>query len=363
MVPIDPEPEGDDDFLLVFPSELTEQNTPPSSRTAVAGNVTSKVPLVQNPVVHADRWRVVAAHAFGAVSAHRQAIRMSVALVGSAALGSGTTFMVMSRTPTEPTRAVETTSRPSPEPSDQVPVPISVRSAPTPVAAAMPPSQLVPAPAPAAPPASPPLATAVSAARPASPPAATAAPAARSARPPVATPTPSARPASPPVTTPTPAAQPVGSLVATRVPPAALELSKPVSPPVAPTAPPVVQRVAASTLPTPSPGIPAAAGSPRGEAVAVNASTQVPPPRADRRASPLPALRGVLIVTSSPAGAQVYVNGVLSGVTPLRLQDLAAGSRAVRVELEGYERWSTALRIVANERTTAVAELRPLAGR
>src|SRR5215216_5783209 len=99
MLPIDPEPDGADDLLLAFPSEVPEQSTPQLSAAAVAGIVTSGKRLVHNPVVHADGWRVVAAHALGAVSAHRQAIRMSLALVGSAALGSAGTFMVMSRTP------------------------------------------------------------------------------------------------------------------------------------------------------------------------------------------------------------------------------------------------------------------------
>jgi hypothetical protein len=68
---------------------------------------------------------------------------------------------------------------------------------------------------------------------------------------------------------------------------------------------------------------------------------------------------GSLAVTSSPAGAQVFVNGVSVGATPLLLEDLPVGSRVVRVELEGHERWSSAVRIVANERTLATAELRP----
>jgi len=55
----------------------------------------------------------------------------------------------------------------------------------------------------------------------------------------------------------------------------------------------------------------------------------------------------------------VYVNGAAVGVTPLVLQDVPVGSRAVRVDLAGYERWSSVLQIVANERTVATATLRP----
>lgn len=83
-----------------------------------------------------------------------------------------------------------------------------------------------------------------------------------------------------------------------------------------------------------------------------------PPPEAPPPAPGSP-FRGSLAVSSSPQGAQVFVNGVSVGATPLLLSDLPVGSRVVRVELEGHERWSSAVRIVANERTLAMAELRP----
>jgi hypothetical protein len=69
--------------------------------------------------------------------------------------------------------------------------------------------------------------------------------------------------------------------------------------------------------------------------------------------------RGSLAVSSLPEGAQVFVNGVARGATPLLLQDLPVGSRVVRVELQGHERWTSAVRIVANRRAVAMAELRP----
>jgi hypothetical protein len=80
---------------------------------------------------------------------------------------------------------------------------------------------------------------------------------------------------------------------------------------------------------------------------------------ADTGAQTAPQFRGTLAVNSTPAGARVYVNGTAVGVTPLVLRDVAVGSRAVRVELEGYERWASVLQVVANERTVATATLRP----
>jgi PEGA domain len=55
----------------------------------------------------------------------------------------------------------------------------------------------------------------------------------------------------------------------------------------------------------------------------------------------------------------VFVNGAQVGVTPLLLSNLAAGSRVVRLELAGYERWSSAVRIITSEETKVDAQLRP----
>lgn len=72
-----------------------------------------------------------------------------------------------------------------------------------------------------------------------------------------------------------------------------------------------------------------------------------------------PFVVGTLVVTSEPAGAEVSINGVSHGRTPLRIPGLAAGSRVVRLELPGYERWSWAVRVVANRQTPLVVKLQP----
>jgi len=67
--------------------------------------------------------------------------------------------------------------------------------------------------------------------------------------------------------------------------------------------------------------------------------------------------RGTLIVTSTPGGASVYVNNQLAGQTPLVMRGLAAGSRAVRLDLDGYARWSRGIQVVADQSTTISARL------
>jgi hypothetical protein len=71
------------------------------------------------------------------------------------------------------------------------------------------------------------------------------------------------------------------------------------------------------------------------------------------------AFHGSLSVTSAPEGAQVLVNGVFFGITPLTIVDMPVGSRVIRIDLDGYERWSSLVRIVANEPIAVTAVLRP----
>ena len=66
--------------------------------------------------------------------------------------------------------------------------------------------------------------------------------------------------------------------------------------------------------------------------------------------------RGHFVVDSVPAGATVLINQRPAGTTPLHLAEYPAGSYAVWVELEGYERWTAAVRVQAN-RTTSIRPL------
>jgi hypothetical protein len=84
------------------------------------------------------------------------------------------------------------------------------------------------------------------------------------------------------------------------------------------------------------------------------------PAAAQRAASPkFAGYRGSLEVNSVPAGARVFVNNLPAGVTPLLLQNVPVGARVVRLELDGYQRWSSAVSVVANQRLLTKATLRP----
>jgi hypothetical protein len=96
----------------------------------------------------------------------------------------------------------------------------------------------------------------------------------------------------------------------------------------------------------------------------------VPPQRATRRESaptstptstPSPRFVGTLSITSVPSGASVSINGKPAGKTPLRLARQRAGSLAVQVAHDGFERWSAAVLVPADQLTQVNAKLRATA--
>jgi hypothetical protein len=88
-------------------------------------------------------------------------------------------------------------------------------------------------------------------------------------------------------------------------------------------------------------------------------------PSPDRGEAPTtarqPAFVGTLSITSVPSGASVSINGKPAGVTPLRLPRQRAGSLAVQIAHDGFERWSAAVRVPADRLTNVSAKLRAIA--
>jgi len=66
---------------------------------------------------------------------------------------------------------------------------------------------------------------------------------------------------------------------------------------------------------------------------------------------------GTLAVDSRPPGATVTINGRPSGTTPLSLDALAPGEYRVGLAMQGYQPFSTTVRVVAGERVRAAASL------
>lgn len=66
---------------------------------------------------------------------------------------------------------------------------------------------------------------------------------------------------------------------------------------------------------------------------------------------------GGLNVDSRPVGARVFLDGRLVGTTPLSMAAVPAGEHAIRLELDGYRRWSSSVRVVAAEQNRVTASL------
>ena len=96
----------------------------------------------------------------------------------------------------------------------------------------------------------------------------------------------------------------------------------------APSEPAVAQRIS-----------PPEVGAPATQATSKNAATQ--------KAS----FKGHLVVDSVPAGATVLINQRPAGTTPLHVTDYPAGSYAVWIERDGYQRWTAGVLVQADKTT------------
>ena len=66
---------------------------------------------------------------------------------------------------------------------------------------------------------------------------------------------------------------------------------------------------------------------------------------------------GSLVVDSRPPGATVYLDGRRVGTTPLVLEAVKAAQYTVGLDIDGYKRWATTVKITAGERSRVAASL------
>jgi PEGA domain len=66
---------------------------------------------------------------------------------------------------------------------------------------------------------------------------------------------------------------------------------------------------------------------------------------------------GTVIIDSRPTGAKVYLDNKLVGTTPVSMPEVRAGEHVVRLEHDGYRRWTSMVRVVAAERNRVTASL------
>jgi hypothetical protein len=110
-----------------------------------------------------------------------------------------------------------------------------------------------------------------------------------------------------------------------------------VTPPEAAPAAPTRPGLTETASPTP----PAASSEPTAAPVASPAARQDDSAEAKPSAAPVSktapvAATGRMLIRSTPAGGQVFVNGVVRGITPLVLRNLPLGSYTIRIALPGF---------------------------
>lgn len=86
------------------------------------------------------------------------------------------------------------------------------------------------------------------------------------------------------------------------------------------------------------------------------AAPGAPPASEERRSRPF--YVGTLTVDSAPAG-EVFLNRKKVGRTPVRLENLRAGSHLIWVERDGYRRWTRVVPVAANRISRVTADLDP----
>jgi hypothetical protein len=70
---------------------------------------------------------------------------------------------------------------------------------------------------------------------------------------------------------------------------------------------------------------------------------------------------GSIQVSSSPTGAEAYLDNVFKGYTPLTMQNVVAGSHVVTLKQGGYNDWQTTTQVTSGQITQLSATLTPTA--
>jgi len=72
--------------------------------------------------------------------------------------------------------------------------------------------------------------------------------------------------------------------------------------------------------------------------------------------------QSTVMVRSNPPAAEVYLNGVFKGVTPIKLTRVVEGSHFMRIERDGYQNWGQIVSFFATHEELIEATLKPASG-
>ncbi len=74
-----------------------------------------------------------------------------------------------------------------------------------------------------------------------------------------------------------------------------------------------------------------------------------------------PEKTGVIKITSTPSGAEAYLDNEYRGTTPLTINAVPAGNYTVEIRERGYKNWSTSITVVQGSTESVSSSLVPVA--
>jgi hypothetical protein len=74
-------------------------------------------------------------------------------------------------------------------------------------------------------------------------------------------------------------------------------------------------------------------------------------------AGPTPSTNGQITVRSSPSGANIYVDNLYKGLTPLTLVGIPNGGHTILLKMNGYQDWQSSVNVVAGSSTDVTGTL------
>jgi hypothetical protein len=66
---------------------------------------------------------------------------------------------------------------------------------------------------------------------------------------------------------------------------------------------------------------------------------------------PTPYTNGQITVRSSPSGANIYVDNLYKGLTPLTLVEIPNGGHTILLKMNGYQDWQSTVNVAAGSST------------
>ena len=66
---------------------------------------------------------------------------------------------------------------------------------------------------------------------------------------------------------------------------------------------------------------------------------------------PTPSTNGQITVRSNPSGANIYLDNLYKGLTPLTLVEIPKGSHTILLKMNGYQDWQSSVNVAAGSST------------